>query len=224
MDHLVNGPLDWMATLKGSWLAAWCPSVSQWQGVSSGVGLGLTKLFNTLIKHRQWDLGHPQQVCQPMAPNCIVWSVCWRAGMPSRETLTGSRGGSVQTYWCSTRPLGQSSTDTSQAEIQAGQKMDWKLPWGEGLEGVVCWEAQHELLLCVFSPGSQLSWAVSRKSVTSRSEKVFLSLYFYFLKEKTHEFDSILIWSGSYYYKISLGHVYWKIFSFIYLQDENTVD
>ena len=37
-------------------------------------------------------------------PSFVVWSTCWREGMPSRGTWTGLRGGPVWTSWSSTRP------------------------------------------------------------------------------------------------------------------------
>lgn len=29
-------------------------------------------------------------------PSCVVWSTCWREGIPHRETWASSRGGSVR--------------------------------------------------------------------------------------------------------------------------------
>lgn len=31
-----------------------------------------------------------------VTPSCVVWLTCWREGMPSREILTGLRGGNSQ--------------------------------------------------------------------------------------------------------------------------------
>jgi len=39
----------------------------------------------------------------------------------------------------------------SQAQIQAGQRMDGEPPWGEGLGGVGWWEAQHDPAVCAHS-------------------------------------------------------------------------
>ena len=39
----------------------------------------------------------------------------------------------------------------SQVQIQAGQRMDWEQPWGEGLAGAGWPEAQHDLATCTCS-------------------------------------------------------------------------
>ena len=40
----------------------------------------------------------------------------------------------------------------SQTRVQAGQRMDWEQPWGEGLGGAGWWEAQHDSAMCAHSP------------------------------------------------------------------------
>lgn len=52
----------------------------------------------------------------------------------------------------------------SEAHIQAGQRMNWEHPWGEGPWGIGCWKTQPQLAMCTCSPESQSSWPASKES------------------------------------------------------------
>ena len=51
----------------------------------------------------------------------------------------------------------------SQAQIQAGKRMDWEQPWGEGLGGAGWWETHHDLATCIHNPESQLCPGLHQK-------------------------------------------------------------
>lgn len=96
----------------------------------------------------------------PPTLSWVVQLTSWREGMSSSGTWTALRDGTVKTSWGSTRPsapgLGQ-----SQAQAQAGQRMDWEQPLGEELGGVGGHEPQHKV--CPHFRKPNLSWAESRE-------------------------------------------------------------
>ena len=134
-----------------------CPSGDQWQVV--------------LLRSRYWDcciltslsmtwtvgLRAPSAGLQ-MTPRCVMWSTRCREWMPSRGTLTCSRGWPVQTSWSSIRPSVRSRTcmGAIPSTRTGWAKIDWEQSWEEALGGIGWWEAQHDLSICARSPEGQL--------------------------------------------------------------------
>lgn len=61
----------------------------------------------------------------------------------------------------------------SEAHIQAGQRMNWEHPWGEGPWGIGCWKTQPQLAMCTCSPESQSSCPASKESWGTGWERWF---------------------------------------------------
>ena len=92
-----------------------------------------------------------------MTPSCVVWSTQWKGCHPGEPWQAWEMGlcksqefqqGQVQGPAC--------RSGQSQAQIQAGQRMDWEQSWGEGLGGADWQEAEHDLAMCAHSPEGQL--------------------------------------------------------------------
>lgn len=58
-------------------------------------------------EHGEWGWVYPQQVSHHHQA-VLVWSACWRKGMPLRKTWTGLRGVPMRNPWNSARPSAKS--------------------------------------------------------------------------------------------------------------------
>jgi len=138
-----------MVTLKELWWMAWRPSGDQWQVTFLRAWYWdqhcLTSLSST------WTVGLSAPSARLLTtPGCVVQSTCWREGTPSRGTLTGFRElGQCESSEVQQRQMQGPShgLGQTQAQIQAGWRMDWEKTWG-GLQGAGWPETQHDLAVC----------------------------------------------------------------------------
>lgn len=77
--------------------------------------------------------------------------------MPSSRTLTGLRGGPVQTSWNSTRP---GAHGLRQSLAQTGHRLYWDSIEGKELVGVGWWKIQHKANL----EPRKTTWAASKEA------------------------------------------------------------
>lgn len=139
--------LPWLLLLKRCFivkLKTWC---------SSAVGMGLI-LFNILLATRT-EGPSISTASLLTAQSCGVQSTSQREGMPPRQSGWVSLCKSHQVQHGQIQgPVPESGQ--SQAQVQAGRRIGWKLPCGEGIEGVGWWEAKHDPALCNCTSESQL--------------------------------------------------------------------
>jgi len=69
---------------------AQCPGGGQWQVAFLRVGARTCYLTHLSVTSTVGLSAHSASL--PATARCMVWSMCWREGVLSRETWTGSRG------------------------------------------------------------------------------------------------------------------------------------
>ena len=175
MDHRVDKELTGWSHSE-LWSTARCPGGDQWQVLLLKDWYFdqhcLTSLSVTWAVRSRAPLANLQTT-----PSSVVQLTHWREGMSSTGTLTGLRGGPVQTSWSATRP---SARPCTQVRIILSTNAGWaenrlraalpKKTWGCGLTRSSTWPS-------TCSPESKLCSGQHQRSVASRLREVILLLY-----------------------------------------------
>ncbi|PKU41701.1 rna-directed dna polymerase from mobile element jockey- hypothetical protein [Limosa lapponica baueri] len=172
----------WTTQWVRSWLDAHTQSCCQWLDVQATTGVPqgsvleqfwccLTSLLVT------WMLGlSAPSASLPMTPSCVVWSTCWREGVPTRGTWTGQGVGNLLKFnhaKCKVLQLGwgnprhkcrlgrewiESSPDEKDLEMLVDEKLN--MSW----QCVLTAQKANRILSCM------------KRSMASRSREVILPL------------------------------------------------
>jgi len=133
--------------------------------------------FHLCRRHGQWDRAHPQQVYRQHQAEWCSWHA-WGMGCHPEVTWQAWEVGLCKPHEVQ-QGLVQGpvhGSGISQAQIQAGWRMDWEQPWQVGL-GSVDWQATpHDPAMCTATQKANHILGCIKSSMASRSRKGILSL------------------------------------------------
>lgn len=126
-------------------------SVSRWKPVAFLRGW-IQDLYYLTPLSVTWTVGLSAHSANlPTMPWCVVWSTCWREGVLSRGSWTGSRSGPVWATWGSRGP-GTRCYNPKHRHRMGGESIE---PCRQGFGIVGGWEAQLEEAVCACGPKSK---------------------------------------------------------------------
>ena len=192
MDHSVDKELAGWSRSKscGQWLDVQVETSDEW--CSSGVSMGTSAVQYLCRQHGHGHWVHPQQVCQR---HQAVWcrghtggKGCHPEGPGQASEVGPCEPHEVQQGQVQGPALGSGQ---SQAQIRAGQIMNWERSQGEGLGGAGWQEAQHNPAITAQKANHILGCI--KGSMASRSREVILPVYSALLRP--HLQSCIQLWS-----------------------------